>query len=409
MKSHPRLLIAIVVVSFLGACSIARFNQERNVGGDSYSTASDPIGPTRELAFVANSLQGSVSIVDIESQTVIRNLDVIPDGTRVGFFRDPVQSLLQGIVEGQAGKNYVQDSDLSRDGRVLFVSRGYLADIAAFELTTGNLLWRTPVAGLRADHMDISPDGRFLYASSIILSGNRVQVLDTSNGEKIGEFRAGQWPHDVQTSHDGSQVFVASLGNMLSDEAERGEETEAYTVTQVDASSLDRVAQFEFPAGVRPFHVTQDGAQLYAQLSNTHDLIHYDLTRQEILNRVTLPIDEGVTEADWDFEAPHHGVALNADESILCIAGRASDYAALVDAKSLNTIAIIDTGDAPSWATINETSELCLIPNTRSDELSIIDLNSRNLIATLKVQRGPKHVSIGHVPESVVQALQRDS
>ncbi|MCG8416033.1 MAG: hypothetical protein MI746_17595 [Pseudomonadales bacterium] len=187
MKSHPRLFIALIVVSLLGACSIARFNKERNIGQDSYTTASDPVGPTRELAFVANSLQGSVSIVDIDAQTVIRHLDVIPDGPRVGFFRDPVQSLLQGIVEGRAGKNYVQDSDLSRDGRVLFVSRGYLADIAAFELATGKLLWRTPVAGLRADHMDISPDGRFLYASSIILRGNRVQVLDTSNGEKIGE------------------------------------------------------------------------------------------------------------------------------------------------------------------------------------------------------------------------------
>ncbi|MCG8414088.1 MAG: hypothetical protein MI746_07700, partial [Pseudomonadales bacterium] len=282
---------------------------------------------------------------------------------------------------------------------------GYLADIAAFELATGKLLWRPPVAGLRADHMDISPDGRFLYASSIILSGNRVQVLDTSNGEKIGEFRAGEWPHDVQASDDGSYVFVASLGNMLNDEAERGEEAEAYTVTQVDASSLDRIAQFEFPAGVRPFHVTRDGTRLYAQLSNTHDLIHYDLSRKEIIKRATLPIDEGVTEADWDFEAPHHGLALTADESLLCIAGRASDYAALIDAESLDTVAVIDTGDAPSWATINETSEFCLIPNTRSDELSIIDLNNRSVMATLNVQRGPKHISVGRVPESIIEAI----
>ena len=54
------------------------------------------------------------------------------------------------------------------------------------------------------------------------------------------------------------------------------------------------------------------------------------------MRRLDLPIAPGVTAATGCIDAPHHGVALTADGRTLCLAGRASDYAALVRAPELS-------------------------------------------------------------------------
>ena len=65
-------------------------------------------------------------------------------------------------------------------------------------------------------------------------------------------------------------------------------------------------------------------------------MVAFDLARRKVDRRLELPVKAGVTVADWDFEAPHHGLAFTADGKTLCLAGRASDYAALVDASDLS-------------------------------------------------------------------------
>ena len=62
-------------------------------------------------------------------------------------------------------------------------------------------------------------------------------------------------------------------------------------------------------------------------------MVAYDVASRELIRRLDLPAEPGVTSLDWDFEAPHHGLALTDDGETLCLAGRASDYAALVRAR----------------------------------------------------------------------------
>ena len=78
---------------------------------------------------------------------------------------------------------------------------------------------------------------------------------------------------------------------------------------------------------------------MYAQLSEFHGVVAFDLEDGRIVRRRELPIDDGVTEDDYDFEAPHHGLAITPDERTLCAAGRASDYVALLRTRRLRPIA----------------------------------------------------------------------
>lgn len=398
------MIIRTVFAVLVGAALMAGYIgwQEARYGTGPRETSGAPEGGTREVAIVSNAVEGTLTLIDMETLSAIKTLDGIPDGRNVSFLRDPVQRLAQGPVEQRGGLNYGQDTDLSRDGTTLFISRGFLGDVVAMDLATGDILWRTPIAGIRADHMDISPDGTRLYVAALLRGGDIVEVLDTRNGAKTGRFEAGQWPHDIHVTEDGTHVYVASLGDMQLPLDERGAADDAYLVTKARTGSLEPIASYSFEAGIRPFAVTRDGQRLYAQLSNQHAVVARDLITNANTGRLELPVDEGVTEADWDFEAPHHGLALSHDESLLCIAGRASDYAAVVRTDDLSLVTTVDTGDAPSWASISADDHYCVLPNTRSGDVSIIELSSGTEAARIPTGRGAKHVTIGQVAESAL-------
>ena len=93
----------------------------------------------------------------------------------------------------------------------------------------------------------------------------------------------------------------------------------------------------------------------------------------------------------------------------MCLAGRASDYAALVSAPDLKLLATVPVGDAPGWAEIADNGNLCLITNTRSDDLSIISIRERKEMLRMPIGDGPKHITIARIPQSVIAAIKARS
>jgi YVTN family beta-propeller protein len=364
----------------------------------------------RDVVFVANAEGGTVTIVDARTFDVVRELNVVPDGRDATLGEDdPVHALVgQRIVEAAGGENVAQDLDLSPDGRTLYVSRGHRGDVAAFELATGAMRWKTPISGVRADHMTISDDGSRLYVSA--LTENVVEVLDAATGAVVDSFATGEWPHDNHLSHDGERLYNASIGNITTPTELRAARhgtgnpalREPYQLTVVDADTLGPVRTYAFERGIRPYVVTDDDTRLYAQLSELHGLVEFDLDQGRITRSLDLPIDEGVTEDDYSFEAPHHGLAITPDETTLCAAGRASDYVALVSTSSLQAEAIIEVGDTPSWAATSSDGRYCFVPNTGDDTLSVVSYAARKEVARVPVGDGPKHIEIGAVPRSVL-------
>ena len=144
-------------------------------------------------------------------------------------------------------------------------------------------------------------------------------------------------------------------------------------------------------------------------MSHQHAVVFYDLAARKITRRLDLPIKTGVTVKDWDFDAPHHGLALTDDGTTLCLAGRASDYAALVRAPDLTLIATVPVGDAPGWAETAEDGRVCLIANSRSDDLSFVSIATRTELLRLPIGNGPKHITVAHVPATIVAAVKARS
>jgi DNA-binding beta-propeller fold protein YncE len=345
---------------------------------------------SREIAFVANAEGGTVSLVDVEARNVLGEIDVNP----------------AKVKQTQATPNYAQDTDISPDGRTLYVSRGYLGDVAAFDIATRKLKWRSVVDPARSDHMTLSRDGREIFVSAY--TQNRTRRLDAATGKITGEVATGVSPHDNQITRDGQRLFNTSIGNV--GVPVEGGKTSAgapspYQLTIADAKTLKVLDRIPFERGIRPWRFTPDEKGFYAQLSNTHGVVAYDLVARRIVRRLELPVGAGVTSADWVFDAPHHGLSLTRDGKTLCLAGRASDYAALVRAPELTLIATVPVGDAPGWAELADHDRVCLIANTRSDDISFVSLAERKELARITVGDGPKHITVSRVPVAVLEAL----
>jgi DNA-binding beta-propeller fold protein YncE len=350
--------------------------------------------PSIEIALVANAQAGTVALVDVASRAVIGTIDVNPAHTK---------------STGPGAPNYAQDTDVSHDGRTLYVSRGYLGDVAAFDIATGRLLWQRPLNTGRADHMTLTPDGQSLFVSALM--DNRVYKLAAATGEITGHLVTGIYPHDNKVSRDGRRLYNTSIGPIgtLPRKADAQSLTETpgypFQLTIADADTLQISDRIRLDNAFRPWQFTPDEKGLYAQLSNEHAVVAYDLTARKLTERLDLPVKAGVTVADWDFEAPHHGLALTPDGKTLCLAGRASDYAALVRAPDLKLLATIPVGDAPGWAETADKGRVCLIANTRSDDLSIISIARRKELVRLPVGDGPKHITVAQLPASVIAAF----
>ena len=350
--------------------------------------------PSIEIALVANAQAGTVALVNVASRSVLGTIDVNPARAK---------------SEGPGAPNYAQDTDVSPDGRTLYVSRGYLGDVAAFDIASGRLLWRRSLDTGRADHMTLTPDGRSLFVSALM--DNRVYKVATATGEITGHLVTGVYPHDNKVSRDGRRLYNTSIGpiSSLPRKASGPPPTEKpgypFQLTIADVGTLQTRDRVRLDQAIRPWQFTPDEKGLYAQLANEHGVVAYDLAARKVVRRLDLPVKPGVTVADWDFEAPHHGLALTSDGKTLCLAGRASDYAALVRAPDLTLIATIPVGDAPGWAETAEDGRVCLIANTRSDDLSIISIPERSEIVRLPIGDGPKHITVARIPASVVSAF----
>ena len=343
----------------------------------------------REIAFVANAEGGTVGLVDVAARTELGRIDVNPDRAK----------------QTQSTPNYAQDTDVSPDGRTLYVSRGYLGDVAAFDIATGKLIWRTTVDPARSDHMTLTRDGRVLFVSAY--TRNLALRLDAKTGAITGQVATGVSPHDNQVTKDGRWLFNSSIGNVGLPIAEGAPGASPYRLTIADTRTLKVKDSIVFDKGIRPWRFTPDETGIYAQLSNEHAVIAYDLKARKLVRRLPLPIRPGVTSADWVFDAPHHGLSLSEDGKTICIAGRASDYAALVRAPELTLIATVPVGDSPGWAELADHDRLCLIANTRSDDLSIVSVAERKELIRLKMGDGPKHITVARVPAAVLAQVKR--
>ena len=364
-------------------------------------------GPSRPVLAVGNSYDGTVDLIDARTlRRLGRPLNVIPDGSTP---RDPKQAALYDtIIKSRGELNYAQEVAFSPDGNELYVSRGYLGDVAAFSLRTRKLLWRLQLPSLRADHLAVSPDGRRLFATS--LPGTDVYAIDTSSHRIVGSYAAGDYPHVLEFSRDGRYVYSGSLGNQL---APFGQDNGVHEVAVADARTLRVVRTYRFDAGVRPFAFTPNGRRLVFQLSYFNGFEVLDLASGRVVRTVDLPLRgpaRTLPVADYPNAAAHHGIAISGDT--VCDAGTISNYAALVSLGTGRVKKIVGVGEAPGEALTSLDGRSCYVTDRGPTALSrpLVTDGSGDTVSVVDYRTGRvRTVQAGKHPQSEATAIVSDT
>jgi DNA-binding beta-propeller fold protein YncE len=375
----------------------------------------------REVLYVGNNWDGSADIVDPRTFERLRRIDIVPDRAErmQEILADPVRTgFFLGIRElvGEGNDQFVDDMFSSRDGRFVYVSRPSFADVVAIDLRSGEIAWRAPVDGYRADHMAISPDGRRLLVSAS--TANVVHEIDTRTGRRSGSFPSGDQPHENNYSKDGRRIFHASIGAVYTPldqpalDSSKGERV----FQVVDARNLKVLRRVEigprvaaagrsgYSSAVRPMALSPSERYVYMQLSFYHGFVEYDIRRDRVTRFYDLPLSEsseGVPREAYLLDSAHHGLSINPGGTKLCAAGTMSDYAAIVSRRS-GRHKIIPVGPKPYWSTNSGDGRYCFVSVSGADEVSVISYKREREVARFEVGDHPQRMRMGTIRRNLV-------
>ena len=371
---------------------------------------------TRRVVFVGNNWEGTATLVGPQSFRRLGVIDVVPDYAermqeiasnpyRLAYFL-AIRALI-----GEGNDQFVDDMYSSNDGRLVVISRPSFADVVAISLDTLKIVWRFPVAGVRSDHMAVSPDGKRVVVSAS--TANVVHVLRIADGKQVGRFESGGSPHESVFIDGGKRILHASIGTVYSplDEPAIPDPLEGDRVLQIVNAktlkierrynlrkALDERGMTDVSISVRPMTLSPDEKKLYFQLSFFHGFVELDRRSGKITRVVRLPNLVRTTPRPlYLLDSAHHGIAANPTGTRICVAGTMSDYATLVSTDTWQRTRLLKGGLKPYWVTPSADGRDCYISWAGSDTISRISYKTARIRDTIRVGDHPQRIRNGFI------------
>ena len=214
---------SLILTSSSGSDTVFAFDSKGN------NLASIPVGktpkgvkisPTDDLAFVANENSGTLSVIDTNSFSIIKEIPVgkIPHNIVFSSDGNTAYVTIQGgdaigiidvnsleLVDLIQVQSLPHNLDLTPDNKYLFVTTIGTSDVAVIDIAQQKIIKRIPVS--TGHHgIDADPSGNRVYVSGI--GSNLVNVIDSEAMDLIKIIPVGDGPHGLRTNHDGSLLYV---------------------------------------------------------------------------------------------------------------------------------------------------------------------------------------------------------
>ena len=370
---------------------------------------------TRGVLVVGNAVAGTISFIDEESLSNLGSFSVIPDLAAIFASWTPAQWAGYALANADestvdpavGGTRYVDDFAISPDGTTIYVSRGNLDDVGAFNLVTHQELWVAQVDGIHSDHLGLSPDGTKVVVSATTAA--EAEEFNAADGSLVGKISTGTYPHQNTFTADGKYIYNESIGVTALPYALNGLKGNLQ-LEKVDASTLQVVKVWKFPYGLRPFAIEPDGTTMFADMSYLNGFIKYDLNTSTTLATVQQPFSTKAASESYDSypqNSAHHGIALSGNDSKLCDVGTIDDYAKIVDTTSLSTTATVTypTGSIPYWALTSADGNYCYVSLSTGNAISVVNYSTGAEVARVPVGNFPQRERNAVVPNSVITGL----
>jgi len=306
--------------------------------------------------YVDNSLDKTVSVIDLKQLKVVRDLDI--------------------------GAPQIHGLALRSDGKLLFVTVESDHTLRFVDTATGRTRSTIKLSG-RPNECAVTPDGR--YVAVPIRDGNSVEIVDVAQ-QKVVKSLPIKEPHNAVSTVSNRYLFVSSMGS------------DAVNVIDLKTMSFSAIV----PAGgrPRPYVLSSDGKTMYVAVSYLHGFDIVSVPEKKVLQRVEMPAQHRGTPRPRKFETPDtytHGLALTPDGKELWVTSLLDDCVYIYDLESKKFTGRLETGDGPNWIVFSPDGKYGCVSNTDSNDVSIFDAQEHRLLANVRVGKVPKRLVVGAV------------
>lgn len=325
--------------------------------------------------YVANEEAGTISIIDMGSNSVLKTLDtmkthgaemtmfmahnvqVAPNGKTVWLtavaMSDEEHGVLGGGHEGESSK---------------------ADEIIVIDSSTDQIVKRIPLgADLHLAHVVLDNSSEFAFVTAT--NSDEVFQIDAKKFKVVRKYKLkkGAGPHGARICAD--KMFVAGMNGK-----------------SLGIIDLKDGAIIEVPVGGVSVQTAclKDGTAAFVSLYDTKEIVRYDIV-SKLLTRSPLPSES---------QGPAQ-ITISPDETKLLIA----DQGVLMDRPSSNllyemnpqTLKIQETykvGDGAHGIAIDKTGRFAFVTSQSDSKMTMVDLQEKQVVSDLEVGKKPNGISV---------------
>ena len=300
-------------------------------GGDNFHVPYNPgfigvaTGAPPPLAYVANYLSGSVSVIDTSTNTVVatvgvggnpNDLAITPDGTRAYVTRTPdynsvsvIDTSSNTVVAVVGVGSMATGVSITPDGTRAYVSNANSNSVSVID-TSSNTVVATVGVGNSPFGVAFAPDGSRAYVTNAY--SNSVSVIDTSTNTVTATVEVGIQPVGIRITPDGTRAYVTNQSPL---------QTQSSTVSVIDTMSNTVVATVNVGPHPHEPAITPDGTRVYVSHSFYHSNVVSVIDTSSNTVVATIPLGDD-----------NHGLAITPDGT--------HAYVTIISTKSVSVIDI---------------------------------------------------------------------
>ena len=320
-----------------------------------------PLTEQPPLAYVTNSGDGTVSVIDTVSNKVLTTIAVGQEPIAVAVAPDRDRAYIA---------NYRSNS------------------VSVIDTTTNTVLDTIPVGVLPRD-LAVTPDGTRVYAVNSSAFSDSISVINTATNEVITTIPVGEGPMHIAITPDGSRAYVTNFASN--------------TVSVVDLATNRELTTIEARFGPVGVTISPNGARAYVTINTisifipSFGVVAIDTASNTVLSTTQVP-GRGASD-----------IAMSPDGSRLYLPHR-------TNAGPLPVVSVIDTennallpGIPLRGGTDTLLEAIALSPNgtrayvakSSSNSISVIDTATRSELIEIPVGLSPFGVALTSVPPHI--------
>jgi YVTN family beta-propeller protein len=283
-------------------------------------------GSLSGLIYVQNTNSNNISVIDLATNTVLRNITL--DGALQNIKLSEDQQTLYIITR-------------NRDSGTIFMLNTTINEITNERVFT------------QVSAQDVAFFNDTLYLSDAI--GGRILVMN-SNGTLMHEINIGPRPQFIEVRPDGQVLYVVRAGGSIS----VVDLEQNIVIKELDSGNISHSLSF-----------ANNGARLFVVNAENDTLSVIDSHKHEIIK--TIPVGDN----------PRY-VMLNPDETLAYVTNMDSNTVSLVDTQLIEVVNEIPVGNGPYGIAFSaDGGDLSYVSNMRGNDVSIIDTASNAIITTM--------------------------